>query len=120
MHNGDEVVPQSEGTGLSDHVAVIDQNWKRITVAGNAVLGALELASGGTATLSVAADGVHNIGDAVSYAVQSDHVLKHHEDTDARIQRRRKAVHWLISATSAGIALKAGVDLNTNTVHQAA
>ena len=88
----------------------VTERWKWATVIGNAAIGAAELATGGTSTLSVTADGVHNLGDTATYYIQSEDVL-HPEQHDSRRQRLRKASHWIIAVTSAGVGIKAGADL---------
>jgi hypothetical protein len=99
------------------HSPAISNGWKRTTVAGNLLLGAAELMTGNLNSLSVAADGVHNIGDAVTYNLQSNDILKGH--TADKLQRRRRAAHWIIAVSSGAIGLKAGYDLTTDVEHAA-
>lgn len=88
----------------------ISKKWKNLTVFGNLALGALELLSGNFRTLSLAADGVHNIGDAVTYNIQSNDVLSKPINQETSL-KRRKIAHYIIASTSGIVALKAGVDL---------
>ena len=99
------------------HQPAITHGWKRATVLGNLVLGSAELLTGNLSSLAVAADGVHNVGDAVTYKLQADDVLQAHDDH--QLQRRRKAAHWIIATTSAVVAAKAGYDLTAGVEHSA-
>lgn len=96
--------------GQHDHPPAISRLWKRMTVGGNLALGGIELIAGNVTALAVAADGVHNIGDAVTYSMQADDILDTGM-TQERLQKRRQIAHWLIAGSSAVIGAKAGVDL---------
>lgn len=102
----------------SRHAPAITPLWKRMTVGGNLLLGSVELFAGNFDSLAVAADGVHNIGDAVTYNLQSDDLLRQ-DMSRMRLQRRRKAAHWIIAVSSGAIAAKAGIDLAGGASHQA-
>lgn len=91
---------------------IISRRWQITTVLGNAVVGAAELAGGlASAAYSVVADGVHNGADVYTYWLQSKNLLQRHALSQERQQRNRKIAHWVLCATSAGVAAKAGVDL---------
>lgn len=80
---------------------------------GNAAIGAYEIALGyGSSAFSVAADGVHNIGDVVTYREQIENV-SNKDRSEERRNRTRKLSHWVIALTSAGVGAKAGYDLTT-------
>lgn len=93
-----------------EHTPAITERWKWLTVAGNAVIGAAELATGNVSTLSVAADGIHNAGDAATYYMQAETALKP-DMPEAKRNRWRMAAHWIIAASSLAVSAKAGVDL---------
>lgn len=81
---------------------------------GNAAIGACEVALGyGSSAFSVAADGVHNLGDVVTYREQIENVSNEHR-SEARRNRTRKLCHWVIALTSLGVGAKAGYDLSTS------
>jgi hypothetical protein len=63
----------------SEQTPVISQRWKWMTVAGNAVIGLSELATGNATTMSVTADGLHNIGDTATYYMQAENILDLHK-----------------------------------------
>jgi hypothetical protein len=92
------------------HESPISQRWKWMTVLGNAAIGACELVTSGTSTLSVASDGLHNIGDTATYYMQSENILNPNLN-EKRKTRMRKLTHWIIAATSLGVSVKAGIDL---------
>ncbi len=96
----------------------VSKSWVRSAYIGNLALGAAELVTGNTATLSVAVDGVHNVGDGIAYKMQGDDILSDSTDI-ARLQSRRKAVYWIISASSALVGVKAGLDLSQDISHEA-
>lgn len=96
-----------------DHEPIISHNWKRATVLGNLAIGAAEIVSGNTSTLSVTADGVHNAGDALSYYIQAENILDGEKHSEEKVQRRRKIGHTIIAASSGLIAGKAGYDALT-------
>lgn len=93
-----------------EHEPVISERWKWATVLGNAAIGACELITGGSSTLSVTSDGLHNVGDTVTYYMQAENVLNPHTP-EVRRQRSRKIAHWIIAGSSALIGAKAGIDL---------
>lgn len=95
---------------MHEHAAPISQRWKWMTVLGNAAIGACELVTGNMTTLSVTADGLHNVGDAATYYMQSENILNEGLDND-RKDRLRKLSHYIIAASSLGIGAKAGYDL---------
>lgn len=91
---------------------IISRRWQITTVLGNAVVGAAELAGGLAASAySVVADGVHNGADVYTYWLQSKNLLQRHKLSQEKQQRNRKIAHWVLCATSVGVAAKAGVDL---------
>lgn len=90
--------------------AVVSPRWKWTTVIGNAVIGTAELATGNISTLAVAGDGVHNVGDTVTYYMQAEGAIRP-EMHPKKQERMRKISHWIIAASSLGISMKAGVDL---------
>lgn len=91
------------------HEPAISWRWRTAAVAGNLIMGALELVGGRLSTLSVTVDGIHNIGDAATYNMQAGDVINHHQGD--KLLRRRKIAHWIIAAGSAAAGLKAGIDL---------
>lgn len=93
--------------------AAISPRWKWATVLGNAAIGTAELATGNLSTLAVAGDGLHNVGDSVTYYMQADGALRP-DMAPEKQQRMRKISHWIIAASSLGISMKAGVDLGLN------
>lgn len=97
-HNGHEREP------------VISKRWKWATVLGNAAIGACELAMGNTSTLAVTSDGLHNVGDTVTYYMQAENILNP-DKSEARRRRSRKIAHWIIATSSLAIGAKAGIDL---------
>lgn len=97
----------------SGNISPISKKWKYLTVYGNLALGVLELASGNFKTLSLAADGIHNIGDAITYNMQSNELIKRHDNLDVS-NKRRKLSHYIIATTSGVVSLKAGIDLASN------
>lgn len=89
---------------------VISRRWQWATALGNAAIGACELLTGNLNTLSVASDGVHNLGgDAATYYIQAENIINPNL-TQERRDRLRKIAHWLIAATSLGVSAKAGMD----------
>lgn len=90
--------------------SAVTRKWQIGSVVGNALIGTAELATGHTSTLSVAADGLHNVGDAYTYYTQTENILskKHSEE---KKQKRRKLGYWILSGTSAAIAAKAAGDI---------
>jgi len=91
---------------------IISRRWQIATVVGNAVIGAAELAGGFAASAySLVADGAHNGADVYTYWLQSKNLLQRHQLNQERLQRNRKIAHWVLCATSVGVAAKAGVDL---------
>jgi hypothetical protein len=89
----------------------ISQRWKWMTVLGNAAIGAVELVTGNFSTMSVASDGLHNVGDSATYYMQAENILNPNL-TEQRRTRLRKLAHWAIAATSLGVSVKAGIDLS--------
>src|SRR5688572_22486926 len=81
-----------------DTPPVISQRWKWLTVIGNAAIGAGEIATGNLNTLSVTADGIHNVGDTATYYMQAENILNPNL-THTRRQRLRKIAHWVIATT---------------------
>jgi hypothetical protein len=106
---------------------VISESWKWMTVIGNAAIGACELATGNLATLSVASDGLHNVGDTATYYMQAENIVNPNL-SDQRRQKLRKVSHCIIAASSLGISIKAGFDMahdhesaqNVGTIYAAA
>jgi hypothetical protein len=98
------------------HDPAISQGWKWTTVLGNAAIGVCELATGNVASLSVTADGLHNIGDTATYYMQAENVINT-EIPDERRQRLRKIAHYVIATSSLGIGVKAGYDIATDQEH---
>lgn len=96
-----------------NHEPAIGKWWKYAAIAGNLALGMLELASGGTHTLAVAADGIHNVGDAVVYGVQSDDLLNP-DIAENKLQQRRFFAYSTIAALSAVVGVKSGLELITS------
>jgi hypothetical protein len=88
----------------------ISQGWKWMTVLGNAAIGTAELVTGNLSTMSVASDGLHNVGDSVTYYMQAENILNPNISEERRT-RMRKVGHWIIAATSLGVSIKAGTDL---------
>lgn len=91
----------------------ISQQWKWMTVLGNAAVGAAELATGNISTLSVGSDGLHNAADVATYYMQAENILNPNLSEQRRM-RLRTAAHWIIAATSLGVSVKAGVDLSVS------
>lgn len=98
------------------HEPVVTRGWKWATVLGNAAIGACELATGNLASLSVTADGLHNLGDTATYYMQAENVLNT-ELSDERRQRLRKVAHYIIAASSLGVGVKAGFDIAEGQEH---
>ncbi len=71
--------------------------------------GAVELALN-RGTLSVAADGMHNVGDAITYHLQAKNILDPALGEEKR-QQRRVLTHWVIATSSVYIGSKAGLDI---------
>lgn len=94
-----------------DHPPVISKEFKWTTVAGNAVIGAAELFTGNISTLSVTADGLHNVGDTASYYIQTENILNAGYSEEKR-HRLRKAAYWIIATTSMVAGVRAGIDLS--------
>ncbi len=95
---------------------LVTRKWQIGTVAGNAIIGAAEIATGQFSTLSVAADGFHNFGDAFTYYTQTESVLnKNH--SEERKKKLRKLGYWILFGTSAAIAAKTVYDMNTEQEH---
>jgi hypothetical protein len=94
----------------SEQAPAITERWKWLTVLGNAAIGTAELLTGNTSALSVAADGLHNVGDTGTYYMQAETVLNRSMPEEKRT-RWRKAAHWIIAASSLGVSVKAGADL---------
>lgn len=92
------------------HEAPISHTWKWLTVGGNVILGVGEVLTGSVNTLAVTADGLHNLGDAATYYMQSEALLNTKMSEEKR-QKQRKLAHWIIAATSAGMSIKAGMDI---------
>lgn len=88
----------------------ISPRWKWATVIGNAAIGTAELATGNISTLAVAGDGIHNVGDTVTYYMQAEGALSPEMQPEKQ-ERMRKISHWIIAASSIGISMKAGIDL---------
>lgn len=99
-----------------EHEPVITKRWKWLTVLGNAAIGAAELVTGNVSTLSVASDGLHNVGDTATYYMQAENILNPNL-TEQRRKRMRKIAHWAIALTSLGVSAKAGVDLVSDQEH---
>jgi hypothetical protein len=81
-----------------------------MTVAGNALIGASELVTGGLSTLAVTGDGLHNAGDTATYYMQAENVLNANTPEERR-NRMRKISHYIIAGSSLAIAAKAGADI---------
>lgn len=94
----------------TDKKPVISRTWQVATVAGNAVIGAAEILTGGGSSLSVTTDGIHNAGDAATYYMQTENVLNP-KLTEEKIARRRKIAHSIIAGLSLAAAAKAGYDI---------
>lgn len=89
--------------------------WKRAVLLGNAAVGAAEITLGlGSSALSVLADGVHNVGDVVTYREQIENV-SNEKRSEKRRQLTRKLSHWAISLSSLGVGGKAAYDLANGT-----
>lgn len=94
-----------------DEMLPLSKWWKRAVLLGNAAVGAAEVALGvGSSALSVLADGVHNIGDVVTYREQIENVANE-KRSERRRQMTRKLSHWAISLSSLGVGGKAAYDL---------
>jgi hypothetical protein len=94
---------------------IISRRWQVAAIVGNAVVGAAEIAGGLAASAySVVADGLHNGADVYTYWLQSKNLLQRHKLSEEKQQRNRKIAHWVLCATSVGVAAKAGVDLATD------
>jgi divalent metal cation (Fe/Co/Zn/Cd) transporter len=104
-------------TDSGEHAPAISKRWKYATVFGNLALGIAELATGNARSLAVAADGLHNLGDAATYSMQSNDVLQTDMDAE-RVHRRRKIAHWAIAVSSGAIGIKAGLDLAGDASHE--
>lgn len=112
-HDHDHSHEHDHGEAL--HPPVVSRRWRAVTVVGNMVFGALELAGGGLSSLAVTADGIHNVGDAATYHMQAGDLIHNHQGE--RLRRRRKIAHWVIATGSAIVAAKAGVDLASGAEH---
>lgn len=99
-----------------EHEPVISKRWKWLTVLGNAAIGAAELVTGNLSTLSVASDGLHNVGDTATYYIQAENILNPNL-TERRKKKMRKLAHWAIALTSLGVSAKAGYDLALDQEH---
>lgn len=95
---------------------VISHRWKWATVLGNAAIGTAELATGNLSTMSVAGDGIHNVGDMVTYYMQAEGALKPNMSVEKQ-QRMRKISHWILCTTSLGISMKTGIDMGLDNEH---
>lgn len=102
----------------AENKKLVTRKWQIGTVAGNAIIGASEIATGQFSTLSVAADGFHNFGDAFTYYTQTESVLNA-EQSKERKQKLRKLGYWILFGTSAAIAAKTAYDLSTEQEHTA-
>lgn len=101
---------QPEASPAPAEQPAISHRWKWATVIGNAAIGTAELATGNISTLAVAGDGLHNVGDSVTYYMQAEGALRPEMQPEKQ-ERMRKISHWIIAASSMGISVKAGVDL---------
>lgn len=99
-----------DGHSGHEHPPAITKRWKRAAVFGNFMLGCTELLTGNFRSLAVAADGIHNLGDSITYGIQSNDLLKTNISAD-KLKRRRKTAHWIIAVSSGAIGIKAGLDL---------
>jgi hypothetical protein len=109
----DLVLPQEQDPSQEPPIS---QSWKWMTVLGNAAIGACELAAGNISSLSVTADGLHNVGDTATYYMQAENIVNT-DLSEERRQRLRKVAHYVIAASSLGVGMKAGYDLATDQEH---
>lgn len=121
LHHSHHAGHQHDHSTSTDSNPVISRTWQVATVAGNAVIGAAEILTGGGSTLSVTTDGIHNAGDAATYYMQTENVLNP-KLTEEKIARRRKIAHSIIAGLSLAAAAKAGYDiqLDDETTHNPA
>lgn len=96
------------------HKKLISRRWQWATVGGNALLGVAEVLTGHTSTLSVTADGLHNLGDAATYGIQTQDIMNG-KLTQEKIYKRRKIAHWVISTSSAAVAVRAAIGITAVT-----
>lgn len=90
---------------------MVSNRWKWLTVFGNAVIGAAEIVTSNFSAMSVASDGVHNLGEVGPYLIQANNVIRQNETgNEARRDFLHKAGYWALSITSAATMVKAGVD----------
>jgi len=90
------------------------RNLKWPTLIGNLGIGAAEVLAGGSSTLAVTVDGVHNVGDAGGYAAQ---FYAEEAKQPERVRRLRKIGHWVIASSSAIVGAKAAYDLAVQNEH---
>lgn len=96
---------------------------KWVTVLGNGAVGAAEIAIAKLNTLSVIIDGVHNIGDFVSYWLQFNTVFKGHLLSPEEIKSRRRLAYAVIAGASllgAGHAVQEAFDNERETAYSGA
>lgn len=75
-----------------------------------------EAATGRLDNLAVLADGLHNLGDGVTYAVQSGNLLNEQVNTDVeRLARRRRLSFGALAAGSAMVGATAAIEYISNT-----
>lgn len=82
---------------------------KRTIVGGNLGIGIAEAFTAGGAS-AMYADGVHNLADAWTYNEQLNNVQEP-DSPKAKSYRRRKATYTILSASSALLAAKSGIDI---------
>lgn len=92
---------------------IITSAWEKAVISSNLSVGLAEIASAGTETMSVAVDGLHNLGDTASYWFQTQNILDRNISKEKR-DKRRKLVYGIIFASSLLASGKSVVDLESN------
>lgn len=90
------------------------RRFKLPVIFGNIAIGAAEVLTGGSGALAVTTDGVHNVGDAISYAAQFE---ADETKNKRKIKRLRKFGHWVIASSSLMVGSKAMYDIATHADH---
>lgn len=101
------------------HPSSISRGWQRLAVWGDAVIGLVQVT---TQALSVVIDGMHNLGDALAYRLQTENILNPNLTPERRAQRR-KLSYWILSSGSVAVGVHAGIDRwtgHTPEVHNSA
>lgn len=97
-----------------DHHPHIPLRWRVGIIAGNLVLGAMELGYGGNGNT---ADGVHNIGEIVTWDIHTKNLRSGADEADPAHIRKRQIAFGMIAASSLGSAILAGLDVQDKNIN---